>query len=127
MNIIIKLGFKKYYVAAYFLSIVAIFFYSSLFFFSAFFIFLQEKTNTYFESIPFLDLRLSLFILALIVVCIVFMLFLYIKCPRCGNKFFWHWFNDSRHQNIKKSPFIMMTCPNCNYDPDKDTLNMENN
>ena len=126
MSIMIKLGFKKYYVAAYSLSIIAISFYSLLFFFSAFFIFLKEKTNTYFESIPFLDLRLSLFILALIVVCIVFLLFSHIKCPRCGNKFFWHWFNDSRHQSIKKSPFIITACPNCNYDPDRDTLNIEN-
>lgn len=123
MSIINKLGFKKYIIIAYILSIITIVFYLALFFSNSFLLFIKNKTIVFFNEIHFLDLRLSLFLFALIIICIVFIIFSLIKCPRCGNKFFWHWFNDDkRKKGGNYNPFVISVCPNCNYDPDKNSL-----
>jgi ribosomal protein L32 len=121
MNIINKLGFKKHYLVAYSLAIIVIFAYSLLFFYAKLFILLDKITKNVFQNIPFLDLKLALFIFALLIVCVVFIILSLIKCPNCGNKFFWHWFNDNRQ--CRGNPFLISVCPNCGYDPDKEKIN----
>ena len=119
MNIINKLGFRKYFIGSYLLSFIAIGFYLSLYFSEKLYGHLESKTNYIFDKIPFLDLRLSLYILAFIIIAVVFLIFSSIKCPKCGYKIFWNWFNDSKSHKGKGNPLIISVCPNCNYDPDE--------
>lgn len=119
MNIIDKLGYKKYYLSSYILSFIAIAFYTSLYFSEKLYDFIELQTNDIFNAIPFLDLRLLLFILAFIVTAVVFLIFSLIKCPNCNYKFFWNWFINSREHKTKGNPLTISVCPNCSYDPDK--------
>ena len=70
MNIIYKLGYKKYYMGSYLLSFVAIVFYLSLYFSEKLYGFLEIKTSYIFREMPFLDLRLSLYVLAFMIIAI---------------------------------------------------------
>jgi hypothetical protein len=119
MNIIYKLGYKKYYIGSYLLSFIAIIFYVSLYFSEKLYDFIELQTNDLYNAIPFLDLRLSLYILAFIVIAIVFLIFSLIKCPNCNYKIFWSWFINSRQHKNKGNPLTIGVCPNCNYDPDE--------
>lgn len=112
MNIIYKLGYKKYYIGSYLLSFIAIVFYLTLYFSESLYGFLELKTNYIFNKIPFLDLRLSLYILAFMIIAVVFLIFSLIKCPKCGYKIFWNWFNDSRSHKGKGNPLQISVCPN---------------
>lgn len=120
MNIISKLGFKKYYVGAYLLSFVAIAFYLSLYFYSSFYNILEIEVNSLLNNLSFLDFRLLLYVLGFTTVAIVFYVFSLIKCPKCGYKIFWHWFNDSREHRGKGNPVLLTECPNCGYDPEQE-------
>ena len=123
MNIIYKLGFKRHLIFAYSLGYIAIFFGILLYFEnSSFYKYLEIKTVLFFRIIPFLDLRLFLFVVAFGLVGVSFFAFSIIKCPKCGYKIFWHWFNGSRENKGMKNPFLMAECPNCGYDPEKSNL-----
>ena len=120
MNIIYKLGYKKHYIGSYLLSFVAIGFYLSLYLSENLYGFLEIKTVNIFNKIPFFDFRLFLFVLAVSIIAVVFFIFSSIKCPKCGYKIFWNWFNDSRTYRDKGNPLTISVCPNCNYDPDQE-------
>ncbi len=119
MNIIYKLGYKKRYIGSYLLSSMAMFFYLSLYFSEKLYDFFEIKTRSFFNAIPFFDFRLSLYIFAFIIIAIVFSIFFSIKCPECGYRIFWNWFNNSRGHKNKANPLTISVCPNCNYDPDQ--------
>jgi len=105
---------------SYLLSFVAIVFYLSLYFSEKLYGFLEIKTSYIFREMPFLDLRLSLYVLAFMIIAIVFLMFFSIKCPNCGYRIFWNWFNGSRAHKDKGNPLTISVCPNCSYDPDQE-------
>ena len=75
-----------------------------------------------FSQIPLIDLRLSLYLFAFLIIAIVFLMFSSIKCPECGYKIFWNWFNSSRSHKGKGNPLTIGVCSNCDYDPDQNKL-----
>lgn len=119
MNIIYKLGYKNYYIGSYSLALIAAAFYVSLYFSENLYGFIETKTIFFFNKIPFFDLRVSLYLLAFVIIAIVFLIFSRIKCPKCNYKFFWNWFINSQLHKNKGNPFTLSVCPNCKYDPDK--------
>lgn len=119
MNILYKFGYRKHYIVAYSLSILAIVFYALLYFFEGLHDLLILKTTVIFNSIPYLDLKLFLYVLGFTIIGVVFLIFSLIKCPKCGYRFFWHWFNDSRRHKGKGNPIEISACPNCGYDEEQ--------
>jgi len=48
-------------------------------------------------------------------VALPLVLFMKIKCPKCGCKFFWAWFNGSKDIDNSFNPFNSESCPKCGY------------
>lgn len=120
MNIIQKLGYQKHYLGSYLVSLMAIVFYLSLYFSEDLYAFIELKTKHFFNSMPFLNLHLSLYLLAISIGIVVFFTFNQIKCPKCKYNLYWNWFIGGRLRDYKRNPLMISACPNCNYDPDNE-------